>query len=749
MSDGGVACMPLQQHIMERLPNVEQTLCGGKIGNEFNAKLLKLADSERKMKMKKRDPEKKVEVEKNELVLDRVTKSFDEIENGEIYGEKLQRDDVEEGELVTLKCPRSELENGEFVPDKPRRSEIENGEIVNEEWKKEELEKGRTVYRKWRKGNVAKGETVPDMGRKGEAEKGEYGSRRGIKDDLENGEFIPDRWHRGEGEKDEHGFSRTCGHQFSKDRGWKCERERTPPSGRYTCVDFLRKKEFNRSGSQHAKSAPRWDSGRVRNIRISSKVVNEGKNEHSKGRNHVSDSSGSRLKMHGNDSDISERKHGGDYVGLKSRRLSDNASRSVCSEHYSRCSVERSYRNSSSSSSSSSKTSVNKYSRHHESSLLARPAYDRHGPSPGRTEWSPHGRGRYYDHKDHKSVHRESSPYLHDRSPYRRERSLHGREKSPYDRNRSRKITSSTHFEQSPPYRGRPNGCRDWTPSLVERSPLDRIRQSSHQETSCKVLASENHNSEGSLKEDKDKKIQRESDCSVKGFEGERNVHDTNGSIENNGSSEPENEQNSCSPAVPCKESPHFESAPDELPSMEEDMDICDTPPHDPVMVESSSGKWFYLDYSGAEHGPSKLYEIRALVDKGVLMSDHFIKHLDGDRWFTVENAASPLAAQNFLFIVPDTITKLVSPPEAPGNFLAVSGDILQSGSENYQEMLDPLLQPLACPADILVASEPLEDLHIDERVGALLENYDVTPGMELEAIKGILFCHFFCQFLP
>ncbi|KAF7805830.1 putative histone-lysine N-methyltransferase ATXR3 [Senna tora] len=57
--------------------------------------------------------------------------------------------------------------------------------------------------------------------------------------------------------------------------------------------------------------------------------------------------------------------------------------------------------------------------------------------------------------------------------------------------------------------------------------------------------------------------------------------------------------------------------------------------------------------------------------------------------------------------------------------------------------MPDPLLQPFACPDDIVVASEPLEDLHIDERVEALLESYDITPGMELEAIREALQMNF------
>ncbi|KAF7823098.1 histone-lysine N-methyltransferase ATXR3 isoform X1 [Senna tora] len=746
MGDGGVACMPLQQqqHIMERLPNGEKTLCGGKNENGFNSKLLKFADSE----------PKKLQVEKSDLLLDRVDKTNNELENDETYVEKVQKEEMEEGELGTMKWSRTDLENGEFVPEKPRRVEIENGEIITDKWRKGELEKGEFVSGKWRKEDVEKGEIVPERGRKGEADKGEYSSWRGIKDDIEKGEFIPDRWHRGEVGKDDYGYSRMRRYQSGRDKGWKNERERTPPSGRYTGDNYIRKKEFNRNGSQHAKSAPRWESGQERNIRISSKIVDEEKNEHSNGRNHARDySSGSRLKRHGNDSDSSERKHYGDYAGLKSRRLSDDNCRPLYSEHYSHRSVERSYRN------SSSKISADKYSRNHESSLSTRPSYDRHGRSPSHSERSPRDRTRYYDHRDRTPVRcersphghdkspyiREKSPHGHDISPYIREKSPHGREKSPCERNwdKSRyndhKIRSPTHAEQSPQDRRRPHDRKDRTPNLVEQSSFDRTRQNNLRETSCKTVSSEKHNSPQSCKDHEDKHIEMELNCSGTESQNERNLHDINGSIVKDNCRKSEKELQSCSPTVSCKESPCFEPPPEELPSMEEDMDICDTPPHVPAVADLSTGKWFYLDYSGVEQGPSKLCDIKVLVTEGILMSDHFVKHLDSDRWLTAENAASPLAAQNFPSVVSETITQLVSPPEAPGNLLADTGDIVQSGPENSREMPAPLLQPVACPGDSLVMSEPLEELRIDERVAVLLEGYDVIPGRELETIQEAL----------
>ncbi|TKY48777.1 Histone-lysine N-methyltransferase ATXR3 [Spatholobus suberectus] len=734
MGDGGVACMHLQ-YIMERLPSAEKTVCGGKSGNGFNSKLLKFADSERR-KMKAR---------KSELGLDRVSKrGSNDVENGEVCGgggEKVQKEEVEEGELGTLKWPRNNLENGEFMPGMPppppRRGEIENGEIVSEKWKTRELEKGDIGSGKWRKEDVERGEIVPEKGgRRGEAERGEYGLWRGVKDEIEKGEFIPDRWYKGDYDN-----SRIRRYHSGMDKGWKTEREResTPSSGRYTGDDFFRKKELNRSGGQHVKSSPRWE-GQQRSVRISSKIVDDEKNVHSNGKDHTRDyTSGSRLKRLGNDTDSCERKHLADYAGLKSRRLSDDSCRHVYSENYSRRSVERSYRNN-----NATKLSTDKYSgRNHESSLPIRPAYDRHGRSPGHSERSPRDRGRYYDHRDRTPVRR--SPCGRDRSPYNRVKSPHGRERSPYMRNwdRSRqhdhKLRSPTRAEQSPPDRSRRHDRRDCTPNLAEASPLERARKDGHQESSCKTLSSEKHVSQNSCKDHEDKQIQRESNCSSTESQSEKSVQDTIKSVEKDICSQPVKEQQSCSPTVSHKESPHSEPPPEELPSMEEDMDICDTPPHVPVVTDLSSGKWYYLDYGGVENGPTKLCDIKVLVDEGVLMSDHFIKHLDSDRWLTVENAASPLAPQSFPSIASDTITQLVNPPEAPGNILSDTADILQSTPENHQEMLTPSLQPLVCPNDSVFTSELLEDLHIDERVRNLLEGYDVTPGMELEAVKEAL----------
>lgn len=755
MGDGGVPCMPLQ-YIMERLPSSEKTVvCGGKSGNGFNSKLFKFAGNERR-KMKAR---------KSELGLDRVSKrSSNDVENGgevEKQQEKVQKEEVEEGELGTLKWPRTDLENGEFVPEMPpppplRKGEIENGEIVSEKWKGRELEKGEIASGKWRKEDVERGEIVPEKGgRKGEAERGEYGSWRGVNDEIEKGEFIPDRWYKGDYDN-----SRIRRYHSGRDKGWKIEREResTPSSGRYSGDDFFRKKDLNIRGSQHPKSSPRWEGGQQRNVRISSKIVDDEKNVHSNGKDHARDyTSGSRLKRLGNDSDSYERKHSADYAGLKSRRLSDDSCRQVYSENYSRRSVERSYRTN-----NATKLSADKYSsRNHESSLSIRQVYDRHGRSPGHSERSPRDRGRYYDHRDRTPVrrspcgrdrspyNREKSPHGRERSPYpyNREKSPHGRERSPYTRNwdRSRqpdhKLRSPTRSEQSPPDRSRRHDPKDSTTNLSEASPLDQARKDGRRDSGCKTLPSEKHDSQNCCKDHEDKQTQRDSNCSSTESQNEKSVQESIKSVEKDICNQPLNEHRSCSPTLTHKESPQSEPPPEEMPSMEEDMDICDTPPHVPVVTDLSSGKWYYLDYGGVENGPAKLCDIKVLVEEGVLMSDHFIKHIDSDRWLTVENAASPLAPPNFPSIVSDSITQLVNPPEAPGNILSDTADIFQSAHENHQEMLTSSPPPLVCPIDSLRSSELLEDFHIDERVKHLLKGYDVTPEMEPEAIKGILFC--------
>nr|TKR91018.1 putative histone-lysine N-methyltransferase ATXR3 isoform X1 [Populus alba] len=702
---------------------------------------------------------KEVAAEKKESGL-KISSGGKTVENGDGLGSgdaKLQsgsnniKEEVEEGELGTLKWPpKGEIENGEFVPipEKPRRSEIERGEIGIEKWKKGDIEKGEIVSgNKWQRGEV-------------------------VRDEIEKGEFIPDRWNG----KDEYGYIRSRGR-------YDMSRERTPPSGKYSCEDFNRRKELTRSGgSLHSKSSMRWESGQERSTRISSKIVDEEgsyKSEYSNGKNPGREySSGNRLKRHCTDSDSTERKHYGDYSSSKSRRLSEDGSRYAYSEHYSRHSVERFYKNS-----SSSRVSLSdKYSsRHHESTLPSKVVYDRHVHS----DWSPHERPRYNDHRDRSPIRhekspygrertpyglerspygrerspygrerspcwRDRSPYGHDRSPYGREKSPYGRErspygleKSPYERSRhyEHRKRSPSYVERSPQDRARHHDRSDRTPNCLERSPHDRAKPNNYREASRKGGATEKRNSQYGNKQQEDKISQKDPDARdteppAKESQDKSSVLNLDGLDEKNASSETRIEEKSESPRINIKEPPQVDGPPpEELQSMEEDMDICDTPPHVPAVADTSTGKWFYLDHFGVECGPSKLCELKALVDEGSLMSDHFIKHLHSDRWLTIENALSPFVPVNFPSVVPDAITQLVSPPEAPGNLLADTGDIGQSGAQIGEGVSGNFLKPPPCPDHSEIASESLEDLQIDERVGALLEGFSVVPGSELETV--------------
>ncbi|XP_065873688.1 histone-lysine N-methyltransferase ATXR3 isoform X2 [Euphorbia lathyris] len=783
MGDGGVACMPLQHNtIMERFPIQENatTLCSvGKPGNTtttatpttnnsntssnnnnskcnsnnnsnsngnsttngLNSKPKKVL--KKVIKVKKVITVKKAAAEKSEFGLEKTTKVIKQtdaatgkekeatvlkekevikVSKDKEKEEKSSKDtdivlsfvdnkvqsnkeEVEEGELGTLKwLVKPDVENGEPVTaEKARRNEIEKGEIISEKWRKGDTEKGEVVLGsgRWRKWDFTR-------------------------DDIEKGEFVPDRWHN----KDNFIFSKSRGRYDNI-------RERTPPSGKYFSEDVYRRKEFRSASNQHGKSSSRWESGLERNIRISSKIVDEDgsyKSEYIDGKNHGREySSGNRLKRYGAECDSNERKlyvDYGDYASSKSRRISEDSTRSAHSEHYSGRPLERFYRNSSSSTSSSRIPSLDKYSsRHHEPSFSSKVVYDRHGRSPGHSERSPHDRARYYDHR---------SPIRRERSPYVRERSPYGRDKSPYDKRRHYGYRSP-HSERSS--QDRYNDRRDRTPNVLDCSPVDRGRSHNQRDMSRKGGVIEKRNSQVGNKGQEDKLSQPDSSGRDPQFSGkepqDRNItQNINEFEEKKDSSELRLEEQSQSPCKNGKESPHVDGPPpEELLSMEEDMDICDTPPHAQPVTDIYTGKWFYLDYFGLECGPSKLCDLKSFVDEGVLVSDHLIKRADSDRWVTIENAVSPVVTANFPSIVSDTVTQLVSPPEAPGNVLADTGDMTQSGYLSVDEAAMTLQQPQVFLNDGSVVSEHLEDLHIDERVGALLEGFSVTPGRELETI--------------
>ncbi|XP_019167719.1 PREDICTED: histone-lysine N-methyltransferase ATXR3 [Ipomoea nil] len=730
MGNGGVACVP-SQHIMDRF-----STCRSK-SNGTNNNNKKFTSSTTPSKLVKANAKMKPHKEKGGGELSGKSESKEVESNGDAVS-----DEIEEGELGTLPVEHEVLVSENPVQRKYEiRSEIEKGDVVVDKWRRGgEAQKSEFANGKWRKG----------MSRRSEVDKNDRGY------ELEKGEFVPDdRWRKSEVlAKDDYSYPRPRRYDTLKDKGWKGELEWTPPPTtkdkglRNDCEwtppsdKYSGEKEFNKSGGvQHGKRSSRYESNCIqeRNPRISSKIVNEEasfKNELSNGKTHAREySSGNRLKRHGTDSDSSDRKYRGeydDYSSSKCRKLSDDGTRSTYStEHYSRRSVERSYRNASSGRGSASERHS---SRNYDSSRVAR---DKNNESPHHSERSPHSRTRHLDYRDR-------SPARRDRSPYHRGHH-DDNSRSPYDRSRHfDQRRSPSYSEWSPQDQARYNDRKDRNPNFLERSPRDHGRSSSYRETCWKSGASEKREShvEGKQQEEKPSPKDpsgRDENVSVKDSE-DRSYPDNNiGSTDKSTVQLIQGEESPQCPVVGTVDSLMENGVVEEVGSMEEDMDICNTPPHAPVAADAVLGKWYYLDQFGVEQGPSNLCNLKTLVEEGFLVSDHFIKHIDSERWVTVENAVSPIVSANFPSIVSETVTQLASPPEAPGNILADNGELSQTGFQPSEYTIDKVSVPALCSVDSLTASHSFEDLHIDERVDALLKGITVIPGRELEAVGEML----------
>ncbi|KAJ4912312.1 Histone-lysine N-methyltransferase ATXR3 [Raphanus sativus] len=762
MRNGGVAtCMPLL-NIMDKLPTMEKkTLCGG--GNNNDSKVAATSENghttdnklpefqpakpsasqppKKKKKIVKvirkvvvRKPkqrkdqgvqlsgesqvQKKEQDKKSEVVQGKGGESSNKEENG---GDSGFKDEVEEGELGTLN-PDGVLENGEISPVKSlQRSEVEKGEISGETWKKDETTKGDYSNLQYNKWNVERRDLPADKYRK---EEREFRSWRDPGDEIEKGEFIPDRWHKMDTVKDDHSYNRSRRNGVDREKyDYDYEHERTPPGGRFANEDTYRRREF-RSGNDRA-------------TKISSKIVIEEslhKNEYNDPNNLGKEYSSTvnKLKRHGAEPDSFERKHfyadHGDYGSSKYRKLSDDSSRSLHPDHYSRNSVERDYRDSY----SSKNSSLEKYPRKHQDSYFpARSVSDRHAHSPARSDLSPHDRSRYHGHRDRSSLHRERSPYARERSPYTFEKPSHARKKSPHDRSHHHD------YRRSPSYSEWSSDRRDGTSRYMEDPQSDRTRRNGHREISRKSGVRERRDSQAGMELEHKHRHRdsngKESTPSRKDLQGKNILYNNNPVVEKDSVCDSSKIPSACAKG---KESVQVGEAPtEELPSMEVDMDICDTPPHEePLAADSSLGKWFYLDYYGTEHGPAKLSELKALMEQGILFSDHMIKHSDNNRWVTIENATSPVVNINTPSIVSDTVTQLVNPPEAPGNLLEDIADAAQAVPME-QGAGDSLPESLSIPDsnDIVVGHR--EDFQFDNRIASLLEGYTITPGRELETL--------------
>ncbi|KAK4796122.1 hypothetical protein SAY86_028448 [Trapa natans] len=809
MGDGGVACIPLQHSsIMDMLSVPEKPLCGGNNGsssnNGFSSQPIDLAEPEvmKKKKKKIKKVVKRVVSIRKVKTLKRVVaagknNSNKEIENGQIFTDKSQpNDDVEEGELGTLKSPSRETENGEIRLDNPQTSDTKK-EVAIPDKRKEERLKEKEECTSIKSGELEKGEITPEKGQRGEVEKSELRLWEGSDDEIEKGEFIPDGCHQSE-------FTRDCfsnpksrsRYDTGKERSRRHDFECTLPLRKYSNDDISRSKELSRrAGSPLDKEFYRWEDGRERSSRLSSKIVNEDgyRVGHSDDMNQDQRREyflANRLKSqsgHHADSDGSDRDHdysykhhgdySADYMGSKSRRLSDDGARLVYSDHHSRRSLEGAHKISS----SSRVSSTDKYTfPHPESSSSSRGSHGRNARSPVYSDRPPRDRPRQSDHRDRSPVGHERSPFVRDRSPYYARRTLYGRERSPCGRERTphghgqsphdrnhhsdRRNKNSIHSQKSPQDGGRYHNRMDQKHSSRERSLQDRgkshsqdaipktaelytqdqrrhnVRRDQNQasrepptksqnnlEAGQKVGTSDKPNSQAEGKGGEEEKqcqiVSKERNAIPSLMESQDRilVKDVKAqpAFEKNDNCKHQNDDPVDTPASCCKESYLVDGGalPEELVSMEEDMDICNTPPHVPIIEDSPAGNWVYLDYCGAECGPSKLCELKTLVEEGVLYSDHFIRHLDSNRWVTIENASSPLVTPSFQSIIPDNITQLVNPPEAPGNSLVDNGDAVQLSD------------------DLLTTTNNDMEFCIDERVAALLEGFNIAPDKELDTI--------------
>ncbi|KAH9614532.1 hypothetical protein KSS87_020109 [Heliosperma pusillum] len=626
------------------------------------------------------------------------------------------KDEVEEGELGTLKSPKKEVENGEVTPpEKSAKRDIEKGEIV--------CDKPEFYTEKWRERQEFKREH----------------KWRWVKEEAgvtEKGEFLPERWqqhnnnnNKGDVFKDEYGG----GYSKSRERERRrYERDWAPPpphSLKYSADDYS-------PGNRNSKSVASWEfSNQERNYsKINSKVMDDlgscyDKHDYSQGKTHLSNNASNnnnnnRLKRQGTDSDIADRKVYDDltdFGSCKSRRLSGEG-------HYSRHSADKSFRNSNSLRPAAAPCDNKLSSRHYDSSS-SRGGYDRYRRSPSYSDKSPppRERGRYHDHRERTPVRHERSPsyraHRHDTrpSPTYSERSPHGRTRV-YDR----RDRSPSYLEWSPHDRGKVYDRRDRSPSYLERSPQERSRSSN------------NHSRQSGRKSEQNDKPQalnlcernfsdKDLTCSMKDTRSEKNLQ--NGKVElsldlNAAAHESQSPCVNGNREEEEEDEPHLANGvAEELLSMEEDMDICDTPPHVPLLsnFKPNLGKWYYIDHYGEERGPSRLGDLKVLVEEGLLMSDHLIKHSDSDRWVTVENAASPIVSANFTTVFSDSVVQLASLPVAPGNELVDFGEADEAENEVCMEEGSVDLGK--------------EDLNIDERVGALLEGLTVVPGKELEVL--------------
>ncbi|XP_072970042.1 histone-lysine N-methyltransferase ATXR3 [Typha angustifolia] len=623
-------------------------------------------------------------------------KPFKQMRKGEDADRR--RESEKDRKLDGVQVRRTELEIGEFVPERHRRGKLEDGEVHE---RNGELEKGEVVQKKWRKSEVEAGEFIP---------------RRWRKDDVQKGDSA----------KSEFGLSRRRNVELGKEEKER-EREHSPDVNHQRKDGGCNDNDYRKRSS----SSLNWDhTAREKEVKKCLQIPEEGlaeiKHESSNGKSGDREHNGGGWsKWPSAESKNSNHKHHaepGDQLGSKSHRKSEESNRSTY--------PERSYKNASSSSTRASTTGRNSSCRYQESSLPSRGS-DRQGRRRGHTERSPHERERSHHHD-----HRDRSPCYIEWSPRDRTHHSNHRDRTP------------NHSGRSPCQRSRHHEDRDRTSGHHERSPHDRGHTIDNRESSRKSKEGEkqqisryeeragrrDYSDKDSLKDSSLKQSIKSSSSRTSDDRSNKEKMLQNISSQLNEPSPPPPPPLPPPPPPPVLPPPPpplltQSTAADEQPSMEEDMDICDTPPHAGVASESNAGKWSYLDHFGVEQGPSRLVDLRRLMDEGLLQTDHLIKHAESDRWVTVEKAASPLVHSNMLSVVSDVVTQMVSPPEAPGNLLVEPGDPFKEVSTSTFDQQESQME------DASVTPDTIADFHIDKRVDALMDGYTIVSGKELETI--------------
>ncbi|KAJ1698179.1 hypothetical protein LUZ63_006691 [Rhynchospora breviuscula] len=351
------------------------------------------------------------------------------------------------------------------------------------------------------------------------------------------------------------------------------------------------------------------------------------------------------------------------------------------------------------------------------------------------SDWAQHDRLHHRDHRDRSPAYNERSPPHRSRQPIRRDRTpSHHRFRRHEHRDRT-----PMHLDRSPRNRNsavKPNRSID----KPESSKVEEMQQ----KKTCSSRQTSRSDSNRSSEERASKEKPANGDTAIRS--------ESSGSLPPPPSPPPP-------PPPPSSPPPPVMPPPPPPPpvangnggslqedsamaqfDMEEDMDICDTPPHattpsdlnpNPVSLPVP-GKWFYLDYFGTEQGPSALADIRTLVEEGNLQSDHMIKHENSDCWVTIENAASPLLVPVF--------PSVVGTPADSIDLNVVDNGVAQDEAPRFEKTGLPDLNLDIGSGDEL---EMNDEFRIDERVASFLDGYVFSEGSELDMLSEALRTNF------